>query len=316
MAGEWMGRLPDKAKDVPFFRLAIPGTHDSLSYTISASAPLAPDCPTAVRKMEKMFGAVTRSILYNWSVTQRLKISDQLRHGIRYLDLRVAMPVDGRDRNSQPLVVHHLCGTEIGPLLAEVDAFLSAFDQEVVVLDFQHFYNFTSDDHTQFIKHMQGLFGSRLCPYWPGAPEEITLRWMQALGHQIVLVYRTDDFQGAPGLWPGEALPSPWPNVREPRALIGFLERGLVARDKRRGHVSQCVLTPRTTTVVPAGMCSNLRRGLVRKCNQAVVPWLGRQSAGTGGINVAIADFVGVDGCAFVETIVQLNFKKFSEKSR
>jgi len=151
------------------------GSHDSLSYTISASAPLAPDCPKVVRWMERLSSALTRAVLYRWSVTQSATLEEQLRNGVRYLDVRVAI----QEKGAPPLVVHHLCGAELGPLLAQLDAFLTAHPQEVVVVDFQHFYGFERLDHERLIAHLQGLFGARLCPYWPGATEEATLRWLQ-----------------------------------------------------------------------------------------------------------------------------------------
>jgi len=129
-----------------------------------------------VRRLEQIFGPVTRAILYNWSVTQRATLEEQLRNGVRYLDLRLAIEDSG---GTQPLVVHHLCGAELGPLLAVVDSFLTSHPQEAVIIDFQHFYGFRDLDHERLVAHLQGLFGSRLCPYWAGASEEVTLRWMQ-----------------------------------------------------------------------------------------------------------------------------------------
>jgi hypothetical protein len=98
--------------------------------------------------------------------------------------------------------------------------------------------------------------------------------------------------------------------------LLGFLQRGLAARDKRCGHVAQCVLTPRTTTVVPWGLCSSLRSGLARKCNRVTVPWLEKQHAGVGGVNVAIADFVGEDKCRFVHAIIKLNLRTLNNAEK
>ncbi|XP_065341685.1 PI-PLC X domain-containing protein 3 [Cloeon dipterum] len=307
-AADWMARLPQEVKDAPFFRLAIPGSHDSLSYSIRADAPLAADCPDAVRILERLFGPVTRSILFKWSVTQSLSLSEQLQLGVRYLDLRLAMPAEprgaARGKETQPHVVHHLCGDDVGPLLADADAFLAAHPLEVLIVDLQHFYHFCPDDHQQLVNHLSGLFGDRLCPYWPGATQEISLSWMQAHGYQVVLVYRCEEVRGLRGVWPGEALASPWPDVRKARALLGFLERGLAARDRRCGHVAQCVLTPRTGTVLPAGLCSDLHSGLAARCNKAVVPWLRARRQQRDHLNVAIADFVDA---AFVDAVLNLN---------
>jgi hypothetical protein len=138
--------------------------------------------------MERLSSALTRAVLYRWSVTQSATLEEQLRNGVRYLDVRVAI----QEKGAPPLVVHHLCGAELGPLLAQLDAFLTAHPQEVVVVDFQHFYGFERLDHERLIAHLQGLFGARLCPYWPGATEEATLRWMQV---RLKKLFFMDDTQ-------------------------------------------------------------------------------------------------------------------------
>jgi hypothetical protein len=100
-------------------------------------------------------------------------------------------------------------------------------------------------------------------------------------------------------------------------ALLGYLDRGLEARDMRRGHVAQCILTPTAADVVLrfGGICSSLERQMARQCNKAIMPWLKKQRPGSKhALNVAIADFVGRDS-PFASTVIQLNSKLLEQPS-
>ncbi|KAF4532764.1 hypothetical protein B566_EDAN003544 [Ephemera danica] len=279
-----------------------------MTYCLTPARRVSPDAPESVQFLARVFGSLARRIVCNWSVTQRASVLEQLRGGIRYLDIRLAMTAGLQN----PVVAHGLYGEEVGPLLALVDTFLASHPGEVLVLDFQHFYDFTAADHSRLISVLQDLFGPRLCPFWPGAPEEISLRWLCAHGYQIILVYRCDNGRRCAGMWPGETLPTPWPNTTNISALLGILQRGLEARDMRRGHVAQCLLTPKPATVMCGfgGMCSSLERQLVRPCNDAVIPWLTKQRPGSkrSSLNIAIADFIARDS-PFAATVIQLNAK-------
>lgn len=76
----WMGSLPDRLKEIPIINLAIPGSHDSMSYGIRPNANIAPDAEPVVNKLYKVMPCVVR----RWAITQRLNAVQQLIHGIRY----------------------------------------------------------------------------------------------------------------------------------------------------------------------------------------------------------------------------------------
>lgn len=75
----WMSHMPFPLKDIPIINLAIPGSHDSMSYGIRAKAKVAPDAVPIVNKLYKIMPCVVR----RWAVTQRLDALQQLIHGIR-----------------------------------------------------------------------------------------------------------------------------------------------------------------------------------------------------------------------------------------
>lgn len=75
----WMGKMPAELKAVPIINLAIPGSHDTMSYGIKSKAPVAPDADPVVGTLNKYIPCVVK----RWAVTQRYDIVDQLKCGVR-----------------------------------------------------------------------------------------------------------------------------------------------------------------------------------------------------------------------------------------
>lgn len=77
----WMGRLPMKVRQrVPIIYLAIPGTHNSMTYGITRSSKIAPDADESVRRLNRVFPVIVR----RWSKNQKIDVNQQLTIGIRY----------------------------------------------------------------------------------------------------------------------------------------------------------------------------------------------------------------------------------------
>ncbi|XP_076635170.1 PI-PLC X domain-containing protein 2 isoform X3 [Colletes latitarsis] len=145
----WMTRLPEPMKDVPIIHLAIPGSHDTMTYTINRRNDVGPDEPKYIRALGRYCSFLSKPIIFNWSITQHDVIKDQLNGGIRYLDLRVAT----KPTNGNIYFLHGLYGSTIYQPLQEVAEWLASHSNEIVVLDFQHFYSFSETDH----RHLKRL---------------------------------------------------------------------------------------------------------------------------------------------------------------
>ncbi|XP_014478123.1 PREDICTED: uncharacterized protein LOC106746260 isoform X2 [Dinoponera quadriceps] len=109
----WMTRLPAALKNVPIIHLAIPGSHDTMTYTIERRNDVGPDEPAFIRTLGRYCSLVAKPIILNWSITQRDDVRRQLNGGIRYLDLRVAT----KPRTRDIYFLHGLYGSEIALLL-------------------------------------------------------------------------------------------------------------------------------------------------------------------------------------------------------
>lgn len=76
----WMGRLPEYVRyKVPIIYLAIPGTHNSMTYGITRSSKIAPDADESIRRLHRLFPVIVR----RWSKNQKINVTQQLTIGIR-----------------------------------------------------------------------------------------------------------------------------------------------------------------------------------------------------------------------------------------
>lgn len=149
---DWMGQIFDKAQDIALGEMLIPGSHDAGS----AKIPYRGNCKdiepraggpaflaAAAQANPCGAGRLARA--------QSLSLGAQLRRGVRYLDLRVAVPASKaiaptgspipgpKKAVNVPLSLHHEYISE--PLkdgLAQVLRFVDQHPREQVILDFQH----------------------------------------------------------------------------------------------------------------------------------------------------------------------------------
>ncbi|XP_017757785.1 PREDICTED: PI-PLC X domain-containing protein 3 isoform X1 [Eufriesea mexicana] len=300
----WMTRLPDALKNLPIIHLAIPGSHNTMTYTINRNNDVGPDEPRYIRALGRYCSFVSKPILFNWSITQHENIKNQLDGGIRYLDLRVATkPTDG-----YIYFVHGLYGSKIYQPLQEIAEWLSYHSNEIVILDFQHFYSFSEMNHRHLIETIFQLFRTKLCPL-ASTFDHITLHWLNLEKYQVVIIYRNAYAQNYSNLWPSGLWRTPWPNTVRVNELINFLDIELKARSLEIGFISQCVLTPDIPYVLKH-LCGTLQRNLVSVCQKTVISWVNQKRPGHGGLNIVIADFISDNNFLFCKTVIDNN-KKF-----
>lgn len=103
----------------------------------------------------------------------------------RYFDLRVST----RKVDESLFYVHGLYGDEVSDSLNVINKFLENCSEEVVILDFQHFYNFTEENHGVLTDEIKAVFGDKLCPL-PWEITTVTLSWMIDRGYRVIVVYR------------------------------------------------------------------------------------------------------------------------------
>ena len=95
-------------------------------------------------KLDVHFGAFVLECVFplitdaaHWARAQGQTIAQQLAAGIRYLDLRV------EPKGDTPWIVHTFWSVPVSDVLTQVNDFITQNPKEVVLLDFNHFYDMT-----------------------------------------------------------------------------------------------------------------------------------------------------------------------------
>lgn len=301
----WMGALPSVLLNLPLTWLAIPGSHDSFSYSLYPDSSISPDEPR-LQCFEHCFcfSKTIKRFIFKWTVTQSLECKQQLSYGIRYFDFRLA----SKQGTLVPYIVHGMYGASVITVLNEISAFLNEHQKEIVLLDFQHFYGFTEDAHAFLIETVQSIFGAKLCPY--GTPlEQLTLSNLWRNKYQVLLFYRNIYGEAATFLWPGSSIPNPWPNSIRVSDLIRKLEANYrKGRDPKFFYVTQGVLSPDITYIL-THFYTTLKKSIAPDANKALLEWVHSKSAGENGINIVMADYVDMKPFNLSCVIIKMNEK-------
>ncbi|XP_077302970.1 PI-PLC X domain-containing protein 3 [Arctopsyche grandis] len=306
----WMSQLPESIKNTPFIYLAIPGSHDSMTFNINRDSTLAPDAPSIVRRLWPLF----KGTIIRWSKTQQINVHQQLFSGIRFFDLRFATKSD----TNKIFFTHGLYAGEVEDGFNEIKSFLDSHPDEVIILDCQHFYEFKLEDHRRLFSILVNTFGLRICPPQHNL-EAITLNSLSRQRQQIIIVYRNEVVVSSGRFWRNGQMPTPWPRQTNTKGLLDWMASA--HRSPSAGFVLQAVLTP-TTAFVILKWRSNIRDSCAKPVVNKVLPWiddllpgpppLAPFSSGALRVNVVIADFVDFNQNIFPKSIIALNYKLLS----
>ena len=259
------------------------------------------DVPASLKWICSIFGSWAKKILIRWNLTQSLDFYQQLCHGIRYFDIRICY-VKALD---DFYLAHDICGHKIEVLLEQVLQFIKNHPKEVIILDCNHLFNFTTNLHHRLIAYLEKYFGEHLLGYdKKGADSTLNDIW-NSKGRVIIIYHNSLIEQMHRNLWPGRSIFSPWPDTSDLKRLLGSLNERFTMLQPNSFNVFQCVLTPQPKDYL-LHLCSSLKRYLVLSCNPIISGWLRevhRQQRK--GVNVVMCDFVEIDVC--VQETLRLN---------
>ncbi|XP_039886953.1 PI-PLC X domain-containing protein 1 isoform X1 [Simochromis diagramma] len=305
---DWMSALPEELWDVPLTHLAIPGSHDAMSYCLDINSPLVRAESDFFRLLDGVFSCFTRPAIFRWATTQDKTIEEQLSMGIRYFDLRVAhKPND----SSSDLYFTHVIYTHVTVLetLESVAAWLEAHPKEIVILACSHFEGMDDKCHESFIWSLKKLFGSKLCPQKESA---LTLRSLWASGYQVILSYECQLAVRHQELWP--PVPYWWANQRRAHGVMTYLDW-----HKDLGRPEGFFVSGLNLTADRCYITKNQKeslRTLTYSNWEYLRTWLEEQSPGSdaGSLNIIAGDFVG--SLPLCSAVIALNQKLCRKNSR
>ena len=165
------------------------GSHNSFSANLDRTSGIGSDVPAAVRT----FGVVFKDVIHRYSVTQKYSLTNQLNHGIRYFDFRVSTK-PGTDSLH---FLHALFGATVESGLREIDEFLSEHPREIILMDFNHFYDMDEESHKRLLHLIEKLFKRKLCMFIGVENATLNMLWENNL--QVIVFYQDKVGKGRPG---------------------------------------------------------------------------------------------------------------------
>lgn len=218
--------------------------------------------------------------------------------------------------------VHSLYAGEVEDTLSCLNDFCDMSNEEVIILDFQHFYDFDKTKHKLLKDYLLREFGDKFYGRNQGKTElkDITLEKVAQLKKQIIVIYR-EDSELIDQFWYSAQWPTQWPNVTTTENLKASLESKLKRRKFKQGIISQAILTPDLSFILLRFWSTLRKQCAIKVQNDLYKKWLPDRMPGEFTSqqpptwNVIIADFVDLNYEEFVHIVINLNFKLLKDKS-
>lgn len=168
----WMSHCSVKSKTLS--QITLLGSHDSASITLNgknlngkiSSLKLTKGVGCGVQLLMNAFsitGWHFHELLKNWAQTQRLTIYNQLRAGVRFLDLRI-----GISDHDKVWRIHHgmVYGEGLEKTLLMIKQFLEENPGEIVIVGVSHVENFSINHMNELLAKLNVMFEGMLFRYF------------------------------------------------------------------------------------------------------------------------------------------------------
>lgn len=297
---DWMSEMPSCFWDTALWNLAIPGSHDSMTYCLDEQSSIVNSAPKVVQVLDKFFPCIVRPCIMKWATAQGGAISHQLDLGIRFLDLRIAHKI--KDPDEVFYFAHGIYSLlTVKEALGEVVHWLDQHKKEVVIIALSHFDGMNLDQHRDLIQFLIATFNKKICP------KSITPSLQECWNHnyQVILSYADDSSSGYVELWP--QCQYWWANTSDPNLVISYLEDR-----KNEGRPGQFFAAGLNLTedarYVLCHPCQSLQ-SMTRRSYSLLMKWMKQQRPGSGHtcLNIICADFVGIFSSEFTQLVIGLN---------
>uniref|UniRef100_A0A915L1W3 Phosphatidylinositol-specific phospholipase C X domain-containing protein n=1 Tax=Romanomermis culicivorax TaxID=13658 RepID=A0A915L1W3_ROMCU len=170
----------------------------------------------------------------------------QLEYGIRYLDIRLSQP---DDKSQSIRVVHGLYGLDLESALSAVQRYATLHKTELILLDFNHFYSITLEQHNTIVDKIGEIFKDLLCPRMKDI-SFLNLADCWSKRHNIIVIYHANIDRET--LWAADSIKSPWPDTDKIDRLLIYTKDAILYRPKTKLSFYNCqgILTPKLSDVM------------------------------------------------------------------
>lgn len=305
---DWMKELSPYIKNSTMNNIILPGTHDSGTSSAASSSSFSPDATDVIKKINWMGSGTVAGL----ARTQDKNIGQQLQLGVRYFDLRVA---PNPDCNNELYFVHSKYGDSVSSSIKDVKSFLDKHDGEVVVLDFQHFYNMNEENYNELMKLLKDNLGEYLAPATSSTLNGKTLKRLCDKNQRVIVIfndsafYACNQYNSGPSLVfkRSEAVSSPWIQKEwNSSTIIPKLQDGLDGRPDDKLFVSQCISSFSDSRYVDNFIKGYGIYDFAKDLNPEIIKWVKNNPSQKS--NIIMVDYCDYP-CNFVEDIINCNKK-------
>lgn len=326
----WMADLASEISSTPLSEVCLPGTHDSATYQFHEDLGASPDSDLTMAIQEKLvvhdgergegkmgffrkMGAVIGATINNNALgmifekicrAQSLSVKEQLTSGIRYLDLRVVYHQD----SDQYYSCHGVYCVNMKIIIQDVHEFLSANPKEIVLMDFNHFYNMDGY-HEAFVNDLLAALGDCAADSSQLRPSSTVVEFWNTNAQAVILYQHGPSVDTSGGkLWSQEYIHSPWPETHNIEVLKTKLLDNVKGRSVEQFFVLQGILTPDGDLIKEELLLSNICMSLASiasRVSPKVVEWVEEWKGEKH--NVVIVDHF--HECALVSLVINMNRK-------
>jgi hypothetical protein len=328
----WMSQM---GRSMALRNMFLPGSHDSGSYNIHYPSKTTLDYENGWEVVASYV-----DLAQGWARAQSGSVLDQLNAGIRYLDLRLSngyfvttidpgkpitmiqpgqpVPPVKNVALAVPYICHSLASIEPTPVLTQIQSFLEANPQEILLVNFEHFYNMPAGDYVGLIDQLTNMFQGKLVPRsFASRIPSLTLGELWDAGQQIIVFFGADHqveisghpnkdyvpfesrypdiYARSPQIWSeNQYLNRPWADTTTLEGLQAKLQDYVNddAPDKTRFFVLQGVISPDKKMYENSilGKYPDNLRQLGEKVSPSVLSWVNNLWRNTG-VNVIELDW-------------------------
>jgi len=239
----WMAQNKEALKRLPINRVPLLGSHDAGSCDVRRGNP---PCKGYLTHSGHHLTRKPSSEDVTSARCQSAAIIDQLRYGVRYLDLRIA------HQDNAYWIEHMWMSTPLlgeGGVFAQIKGFLRGHPDEIIVLNMQQLWSekgeMTAKEASAFFRVVQEEFQSLLAP--AGDFSSTTLGSVWDGTGRLIVIGRVDR-SPEPFLWDEGQVDSQWMDANHPETLIQGLNAVVASWHGGQSAGKLRVLQSMTTT--------------------------------------------------------------------
>jgi len=241
---DWMVKNKGVLENLPINRVPLLGSHDAGSCDLNSGSP---PCKGYLTHSDHHIHRMPRGSDLTSARCQSASIKDQLRYGVRYFDLRIALQ-DGVYQIEHMWMSTPLLGE--GGVFAQIKDFLREYPQEIIILHMQELYSDTgrmdSDEAEVYFQLIKQEFGAALAPRGDFASTTLGSIW--AAGANIIVVADVES-SSQPFIWHEHQIDTKWMDKQDPVELADALDARVISGWRRGDCADKLrVLQAMTTT--------------------------------------------------------------------